>query len=57
MLIACPDGEAMVRGLSQEGIPATVVGHAAPSGQGLYTPQGEALAPPGADELYRLFSK
>lgn len=56
MLIACPDGEAMVRGLSQEGIPATVVGYAAPSGQGLYTPQGEALAPPGADELYRLFS-
>jgi hydrogenase maturation factor len=33
MLIACPDGEAMVRGLAGEGIPAAVIGRLIPEGR------------------------
>lgn len=56
MLIACPDGKGMAEGLSAIGIPAAVVGHAE-KGSGLYTLAGDRIDPPGADELYRLFSK
>ena len=56
MLIACPDGKGMAEGLSAIGIPAAVVGRAE-KGSGLYTLAGDRIDPPGADELYRLFSK
>lgn len=53
MLIACPDGEAMVKGLEQIGIPAAVIGRA--GGSGVRTDKGEEILPPEADELYRMF--
>ena len=54
MLIACTDGDAMVRGLSGIGVPAAKIGRVL--GQGLRLTDGTPLAPPAADELYRLFS-
>nr|WP_122013305.1 AIR synthase family protein [Maliibacterium massiliense] len=55
MLIACPDGEAMVSALAQAGIQAARIGRARREGYVLRTDAGEMpLAPPGADELMRL---
>lgn len=53
MLIACPDGEALVNGLMQMGINAAVIGRA--GGKGVRTANGDMIAPPGADELYKLY--
>lgn len=53
MLVACPDGEAMVKGLSEIGIPAAVIGRA--GGNGVRTDKGQEILPPEADELYRMF--
>ena len=53
MLVACPDGEAMVKGLAGIGIPAAVIGRA--GGSGVRTDKGEEILPPEADELYRMF--
>ena len=55
MLIACPDGAAMVDGLASLGIPAAVIGWAVADG-GVRFSDGDCIAPPGADELYRLFT-
>lgn len=53
MLIACPDGEAMVRALNDAGISAAVIGRITDAGFAFS--DGSPLDPPGADELYRLF--
>ncbi|MGN0791925.1 MAG: AIR synthase family protein [Christensenellales bacterium] len=53
MLVACPNGEAMVQGLEAIGIPAAVIGRAI--GKGVRTDKGEEILPPEADELYKLF--
>ena len=53
MLISCPDGESMVKGLESEGIHATIIGKV--TGSGLHTKDGTEITPPGADELYCLF--
>lgn len=54
MLIACPDGASMAAGLAALGIPASVIGRA--GGSAVRFSDGEEIAPPGADELYRLFA-
>jgi len=54
MLIACADGETLVRGLADIGIPAAIIGIA--GGSTLRFIDGSIIDPPGADELYRLFS-
>ena len=53
MLIACPDGETLANGLMQMGINAAVIGRA--GGKGVRTANGDMIAPPGADELYKLY--
>lgn len=53
MLIACKHGDALVKGLSDIGIPASVIGKV--TERGVYTDSGEAIEPPAADEFYRLF--
>jgi len=53
MLIACPDGEAMCKGLKEMGIQAACIGRA--GGEGVRLSSGARVAPPQADELYRLF--
>ena len=55
LLIACPDGEAMAAGLCAQGVEAAVIGHADADAGAVRTAEGEPIAPPGADELYRLF--
>lgn len=55
LLIACPDGEAMAAGLCAQGVKAAVIGHADADAGAVRTAEGEPIAPPGADELYRLF--
>jgi len=54
MLIACPDGRAMVKGLEGIGIMSAVIGRTLP-GQGVRLEDGSEAEPPGADELYKLF--
>lgn len=53
MLIACPDGPAMCRGLAAAGIPAACIGRA--GGEGVRLAGGGLVEPPEADELYKLF--
>lgn len=53
MLIACPDGPSMCRGLAAEGIPAACIGRA--GGEGVRLAGGGLVEPPAADELYKLF--
>lgn len=53
MLIACENGEELARGLEGIGVKATVIGRAADNG--VRTEAGEPIAPPEADELYKLF--
>ncbi len=53
MLIACPNGEEIVKGLKEMGINAAVIGTA--GGEGVRTASGKIIAPPGADELYKLY--
>lgn len=52
MLIACNDGEEMVRGLEENGVPAAIIGKATASG--VCTADGMVIAPPEADELYKV---
>lgn len=54
LLIACPNGRKMADGLQRCGIHASVIAKATESGVKLA--DGTIVAPPGADELYRLFS-
>lgn len=54
MLIACEDGAALAAGLQAEGIPAAVIGKAGGKA-GLWLPDGTEIAPPEADEVYKLF--
>ena len=53
LLIACEDGAAMTDALHAAGIPAAPIGRITASG--FAESDGSPLAPPGADELYRLF--
>lgn len=53
MLIACPDAEAMLSGLKGLGIPAALIGRAGKTG--LRLASGAEIAPPEADDLYKLF--
>ena len=53
MLIACEDGNKLVNGLNEIGIDAAVIGKA--EGKTVCLSTGEEVAPPEADELYRLF--
>ena len=53
MLIACVDGDALVRGLRELGIPAAKIGRTV-QGSGACFTDGTQIAPPGADELYKL---
>lgn len=53
MLIACPNGEEIVSGLKNIGINAAIIGKA--GGKGVRTALGKIIAPPGADELYKLY--
>ena len=52
MLIACADGEAMVKGLLAQGVNASVIGKA--TGQAARFADGALILPPEADELYKL---
>ncbi len=54
MLIACADGRALVEGLGALGIKAAVIGRATAAGADVLC-DGAQVAPPGADELYKLF--
>ena len=53
MLIACPDGDALLEALHDAGIPAERIGTV--SDGGARFSDGTPIDPPGADELYRLF--
>ncbi len=53
MLIACVDGDALVRGLRELGIPAAKIGRTV-QGSGACFTDGTQIAPPCADELYKL---
>lgn len=53
MLIACADGAAMCRGLAELGVQAACIGLT--GGQGVRLSTGALVAPPAADELYKLF--
>lgn len=53
MLIACIDGEAMVKGLKKEGIDAAIIGRATHAGRLLK--DGTEIMMPEADEVYKLF--
>lgn len=52
MLISCANGEEMVAGLMRIGINAAIIGQA--SGGDIRFSNGEAIEPPGADELYKI---
>ena len=54
MLIACENGDRMVEALQKSGIPAAVIGHI--SERDFRFADGSPFDPPGADELYRLFT-
>jgi hydrogenase expression/formation protein HypE len=59
LLIAAPDGPALVGALATHGIPATILGRALPRRRGrrLLTPAGSVpLGPTDRDELYRAFA-
>lgn len=53
MLISCRDGKKLADGLNALGVHARVIGRA--GGQGVRLMTGEEIAPPQADELYKLF--
>lgn len=59
MLIAAKDGEKIVKALSNESIPASVIGHTNASNDRLIRYDGKErhLTPPTADELYRVTDK
>ena len=54
MLIACENGARMVEALQMSGIPAAVIGRI--TERDFRFADGSPLDPPGADELYRLFT-
>ncbi len=53
LLIACENGARLVAALREAGIPAAQIARAA--GDALVFPDGTPVAPPQADELYRVF--
>ena len=53
MMIACPNGAELVKGLISIGINAAVIGKA--HGNGVRLSTGETILPPEADELYKLY--
>ncbi|MBQ7113086.1 MAG: AIR synthase family protein [Clostridia bacterium] len=53
MLIACRDGDALVKGLCEIGIGAAKIGRA--EGEKIVFSDGTPIEAPGADELYRLY--
>lgn len=53
MLIACPDGDALVAGLKEIGVSSAVIGKA--QKKGVVLTEGTPIAPPEADELYKLY--
>jgi hydrogenase expression/formation protein HypE len=59
LLIACPDGAAMVAGLAAHGIDATVIGQVSAADRLVIQPEGRAepLMPPERDELYRILEE
>ena len=58
MLVAAPDGEAMLAHLEREGIPATVIGRATEAGRRLiFGDHTEDIKPPERDELWRVLEK
>lgn len=54
MLIACPDGEALVRGLREKGIEAAVIGRATDEFKEVRDTLGNTVEPPEADEIYKV---
>lgn len=52
MLITCPDGEAMTRGLREIGVDACIIGRAL--GEGVRLTDGTIVEPPDADEIYKV---
>lgn len=52
MLITCPNGDAMIEGLRNIGIDATIIGRAI--GDGVHFEDGTEIEPPDADELYKV---
>lgn len=55
LLVACPDGPAMVAGLERAGVPAALIGRVTASGRWLVAPDGRRPAEPVLqDELFRL---
>jgi hydrogenase maturation factor len=59
LLVACPDGAAMVRGLGERGVPATVIGEVTAGPCELVRPDGRVtvVETVGRDELYRLLEE
>jgi hydrogenase expression/formation protein HypE len=59
LLVACPDGPAMVRGLAERGVPATVIGEVTAGPRELVHPDGtvRTVETVGRDELYRVLEE
>ena len=61
LLIACPDGAAMVAGLNAQGVSAAHIGSLTPAeeGRSLVQPDGRAerIDSLGRDELYRVLEE
>ena len=59
LLVACTDGDVMVRGLVERGIPATLVGQMTDRGRQLVHPDGrlEEVDRLDRDELYRILEE
>lgn len=53
MLITCPNADEMLSGLRALGVDAAIIGRA--GGEGVRFADGEVIAPPDADELYKVF--
>lgn len=55
MLITCPNGEEMIKGLNEIGIPARIIGRA--NGIGVRLTDGTEVDPPDADEIYKALNE
>ena len=54
MLIACADGEELVKGLSAIGVEAAIIGKACGSFASVRDKDGNTVEPPEADEIYKV---
>ncbi|MBO4563250.1 MAG: AIR synthase family protein [Clostridia bacterium] len=54
MLIACPDGKKLCRGLKRLGVSAAVIGRATAGAASVTDTNGNTVAPPEADEIYKV---